>query len=178
MDEGPRATFTPAQQALLETWQRHTYAEFVAKDVEGALATMTEDTHVLLVPAGTGGAGKDAVRTFYRDSFIPQVPADLVAQLISQTIDGERLVEEAVVGFTHSLAMEWMLPGIAPTGRRVELALVSIIGFRDGRIAYEHLYWDQASVLAQLGKLESRTPAVAGAEGARRLLRLAGHRLG
>lgn len=155
---------------LLAVWQQHTYAEFVAKDAEAAIATMTEDAHVLLVPVGTGGHGKQGVRRFYATSFIPQMPADLAATLISQTIGDDCLVEEAVYTFTHSIAMEWMLPGIAPTGRRVEVAVVAIVKFRDGRVRHEHLYWDNASVLVQLGLLDAGMLPIQGAESARRVL--------
>jgi len=164
----------PAAHPLLAVWQQHTYAEFVTKDVEAALATMTEDAHVLLVPVGTGGRGKPAVRTFYADSFIPNVPSDINAVTISQTIGQDILVEEAFYSFTHSIPMEWMIPGVPPTGKRIELALVGVIGFRDGKIAFEHLYWDHATVLAQLGLLDPQTPGVLGAVGAQRLMEFSG----
>jgi carboxymethylenebutenolidase len=146
------------------------YAEFVTKDVEAALATMTEDAHVLLIPVGTGGRGKAAVRTFYATSFIPQIAPDTVVTPISQTIGTDYLVEEAVYSFTHTLPMDWMLPGVAPTGRRVDVAVVGIIKFRGGLVAHEHLYWDQASVLVQLGLLDAQQLPVLGAESARTVL--------
>ncbi len=158
---------TQAQQELLDVWQRHTYAEFVTKNVEDALATMTEDAQVLIVPALTGGIGKAGVREFYANYFIPQVPPDLQVTTISQTVGEDRIVEEAVATFTHSLAMEWMLPGVAPSGKRLELAFLTINQFRDGLIAHEHLYWDQASMLVQLGLLDSAGLPIAGAETAR-----------
>jgi carboxymethylenebutenolidase len=161
---------TRSAHPLLAVWQQHVYAEFVSKDVEAALATMTEDTHVLLVPVATGGHGKEAVRSFYATSLIPQLPPDIRETLISQTIGSDCLVEEAVYTFTHTLPMDWMLPGVAPTGRRVEVAVVGLIQFRAGKIAAEHLYWDQASVLVQLGLLEVHTLPVLGAESARKVL--------
>ncbi len=170
MSDQTPAVLTPQQQHLLDGWQQHTYAEFVSKNVEDALATMTDDAYVLMVPVLTGGVGKDAVRDFYANYFIPQVPPDLQPTPISQTIGQDRIVEEAVVSFTHSLAMDWMLPGIAPTGKRIQMVVVSIIQFRDGKIAHEHLYWDHASVLVQLGLLDAATPSVVGAEAARTLL--------
>ena len=172
MNEPFPSDLTPAQQAMLAVWQQHVYAEFVTKKVEDALDTMTEDTHVLLVPVLTGAFGKDKVRAFYSQSFIPQIPADLEATLVSQTIGQDRLVEEAVYRFTHSRAMDWMLPGIAPTGKQIEVVVVGIIHFRDGKIASEHLYWDQASVLVQLGLLDAHTPATAGGQSARKVLEL------
>jgi carboxymethylenebutenolidase len=89
---------------------------------------------------------------------------------VSRTVGEDQLVDEMVIRFTHSIAMDWMLPGVAPTGRRVEVALVVIVRFRDGKLAHEHIYWDQASVLAQLGLLDPRTLPVAGAESARKVL--------
>jgi carboxymethylenebutenolidase len=159
-------------QEMVDLWQRHVFAEFVQKDPEAALATMTEDAHVLLIPVGLGGWGKDGVRRFYAESFIPNIPPDIAPLPISQTVGTDRLVEEAIYRFTHTIAMDWMLPGIAPTNKPVELALVGIIEFRDGKIASEHLYWDQASVLAQLGIIPADTPAVGGSEGNRRLREL------
>ena len=170
MDQQEVPRLTASQQAMVDLWQKHLFAEFVTKNVEDALATMTEDAHVLHIPVLTGGVGKDEVRTFYTHSFIPQIPPDIASTLVSQTIGHNRLVEEAVYTFTHTLAMEWMLPGIAPTGKRVEVAVVGIIQFRDGKIEFEHLYWDQASVLVQLGLLDARTPAVVGVESARKIL--------
>ncbi len=157
---------------ILDTWQRHTLAEFVHKDVDAALATMTDDAYVLLVPPALGGVGKVGVRSFYAERFIPQIPPDLVPTPISQTIGQHRLVEEAVYRFTHSIVMDWMLPGVPPTGKVVEMAVVGIITFRDGLVASEHLYWDQASVLLQLGLLERGELPIVGAEAARRVLEL------
>ena len=159
------ATLSAEEMAGL--WQQHVIAEFVHKDIEAALSTMTEDAHVLCVPPGTGGWGKDGVRKFYGE-FIPAVPPDFQSVPISQTVGTNRLVEEAVYRFTHTLAMDWMLPGIPATHRSVEVALVGIIEFRDGKIASEHLYWDQATLLAQLGVIPT-LPAVGGAEAHRRL---------
>jgi len=88
---------------------------------------------------------------------------------ISGAIGTDRLVDETIVRFTHTIEMEWMLHGIAPTGRRVECPIVAIVTFRDGKLSSEHIYWDQASVLAQLGLLDPSTLPVAGAETARKL---------
>lgn len=158
-------------EQMLAIWQQHTYAEFVLKDVEAALATMTETPHVLLVPAGTGGVGKAGVRDFYAHQFIPQIPPDLEFVPLSQSFAQDRMVEEAVARFTHSLAMDWMLPGLPPTNRRVELVLVSIIQFANGKVANEHLYWDQATVLFQLGILDAPV-AAAGMGSAAKLIEL------
>jgi SnoaL-like polyketide cyclase len=89
---------------------------------------------------------------------------------LSRTIGTDQLVDEMVVRFTHTVEMDWMLPGIAPTGKRVEVALVVIVHFRDGKLAHEHIYWDQASVLAQLGLIDAATLPVCGADTARKAL--------
>ena len=168
----PLATpdLTAAQQALLDVWQQHVYAEFATKNVQDALDTMTEDAYVNNVPLLLGGMGKEGVREFYSQYFVAQMPPDMESTLLSRTIGQDRIVEEAVFRFTHSLVMDWFLPGVPPTGKRIEVAVVGIIRFREGKIAHEHLYWDQASVLVQLGLVDEKTLPVAGVESARRLL--------
>jgi carboxymethylenebutenolidase len=68
--------------------------------------------------------------------------------------------------------MPWILPGLAPTGRHVEVPLVAIVGFREGKLAHENIYWDQASVLKQIGLLSDDGLPVHGAETARKVLDL------
>jgi carboxymethylenebutenolidase len=130
------------------------------------LATMLEDAYVNHIPVLTGGAGKTALREFYGRHFIPRMPLDLEMIPILRTIGGDRLIDEMVIAFTHTIEMNWMLPGIAPTGRRVEVPLVAIVHFRDGKIAHEHIYWDQASVLVQLGLIDPARLPTAGVESA------------
>src|SRR5215469_6670277 len=160
---------TPNQQALSDLWDVHVRSEFAAKDARAALDTMTPDAYVNHVPVLTGGVGKEQLGEFYANHFIPQMPADTEIIPISRTIGSERLVDEMVIRFTHDIAMDWMLPGIAPTGKRVECATVAVITFRDGKLFNEHIYWDQASVLVQLGLLDPATLPVLGAETARSL---------
>jgi carboxymethylenebutenolidase len=114
--------------------------------------------------------GRDEVKEFYENYFIPKMPPDTEMIPISRTIDTDRLVDEMIIRFTHSIEMPWMLPGIAPTGRLVECATVAIVQFRGDKIYSEHIYWDQASVLVQLGLLDSSTLPIAGAETAKRLM--------
>jgi carboxymethylenebutenolidase len=157
---------------MLATWERHTYAEFVLKDPDAAVATMTDDPYVLIVPTGTGVVGRRAVRDFYADQFLPGIPPDFALTSVSQTFGSDRIVEEFVVRFTHTLEMGWMLPGVSPRGRRVEFALVGVVRFQAGKVAHEHIYWDQATVLSQLGLL-AHPIAAAGARSAAQLLDLA-----
>jgi carboxymethylenebutenolidase len=161
---------TPAQQVLSDLWEEHMKAEFVTRSADDAVAAMVEDAHVNHVPVMTGGVGREQVREFYRTSFIPQMPPDLQIIPISRTIGTERVVDEMVVTATHSVQMDWLLPGLPPTGKRMEIAVVAVIHFRAGKLASEHIYWDQASVLVQLGLLDSRTLPVAGAESAQKVL--------
>jgi carboxymethylenebutenolidase len=160
---------TPAQRLLSEMWDKHVGSEFATKDPTTALATMVPDAYVNHVPVLTGGMGRDQLTEFYTYHFIPKMPADTEVQPISRTIGSNCLVDEMVIRFTHSIEIDWMLPGIAPTGRRVECATVAIVHFRDGKVASEHVYWDQASVLVQLGLLDPDTLPVAGVETARKV---------
>jgi carboxymethylenebutenolidase len=145
---------------LSAVWQQHTHAEFVLKDADAALATMVEEPYVVCIPSGVAAVGRAEVRDFYARQFLPSIPPDFELKQLSQVFVGERLLEEFVVRFTHTLGMKWMLPGVAPTGRQVEFALVAVIAFRDGKISHEHIYWDQATVLSQLGVLDH--PAASG----------------
>jgi carboxymethylenebutenolidase len=164
------AQLTPAQQVLSDLWEEHMKAEFVTRSADDAVAAMVEDAQVNHVPVMTGGVGREQVREFYRTSFIPQMPPDLQIIPISRTIGTERVVDEMVVTATHSVQMDWLLPGLPPTGKRMEIAMVAIVTFRAGKLASEHIYWDQASVLVQLGLLDSRTLPVAGAKSAQKVL--------
>ena len=76
-----------------------------------------------------------------------------------------------IFSFTHTMEMPWMLPGIAPTNKHVEVPLVAIVHFRDGKLAHEHIYWDQASVLKQIGLLTDPKLPVCGAEAAVKVVR-------
>src|SRR4028119_866438 len=161
---------TPAQEYLQALWEEHLQYEFGTHSTEDALATMLEDAYVNHIRVMTGGVGKPAVREFYSKYLIPQMPPDMELTPISRTIGTNQLVDEMVAKFTHTIQMDWMLPGIAPTGKRVEVPVVGIIRFRDGKIAHEHLYWDQASVLVQLGMLDPVTLPVVGVDSARKLM--------
>jgi carboxymethylenebutenolidase len=159
-----------SQPNLTELWQEHTSHEFVTRDVESTLATMVEDAYVNHVPVLTGGEGKDALRRFYSRDFIPCMPPDTKLTPVSRTIGESQLVDEMIFSFTHTQEMPWMLPGIAPTNRPVEVPLVAIVGFREGKLACERIYWDQASVLKQIGLITDPALPVFGAETARKVL--------
>ncbi|MBV8905590.1 MAG: ester cyclase [Acidobacteriia bacterium] len=158
---------TPAELAQL--WEEHTSHEFSTRDTESTLATMVEDAYVNHVPVLTGGTGKPALRLFYSRDFIPSMPPDTKLTPISRTIGHDQLVDEMIFSFTHTQEMPWMLPGVGPTYRYVEVALVAIVRFRDGKLSHEHIYWDQASVLKQIGLLAGDRLPVFGAESARKV---------
>jgi carboxymethylenebutenolidase len=165
-----KTNLTPAQETLRHLWEEHVRYEFATHNTEDTLATMVEDAYVNHVPVLTGGVGRNELREFYSKRFIPQMPPDTEMIPVSRTISEDQLVDEMVIKFTHTIRMDWMLPGVAPTGKRVEVPLVAIIRFRDGKLAHEHIYWDQASVLVQLGLIDSSKLPVAGVETARKVL--------
>src|SRR6266496_2467122 len=161
---------TSAQETLSQLWEEHVRFEFSTRNTEDTLATMVEDAYVNHIPVLTGGVGRDELREFYSKRFIPQMPPDTEMTPVSRTIGEDQLVDEMVFKFTHSIRMDWMLPGVAPTGKRVEVPLVAIVRFREGKLAHEHIYWDQASVLAQIGLIDAASLPVAGVESARKVL--------
>lgn len=158
---------SPSLSAL---WDEHVKYEFVTRDTEDTLKTMVEDAYVNHVPVLTGGVGHDELRRFYSQRFIPQMPPDTAMTPVSRTIGADRVVDEMVFEFTHTIKMDWMLPGVAPTGKHVKVPLIVVVHFRDGRLVHEHIYWDQASVLAQLGLIDTAQLPVAGLESAEKVL--------
>jgi carboxymethylenebutenolidase len=161
---------TEHQQQMAALFDRHVAAE-LAGDLEATLATMTDDPHLHNVPTMIGGLGRDGVRAFYRDHLIGKFfPPDVRMTSVSRTVGDDRIVDELVMSFTHTIVIDWLLPDVPPTGKPVEVAFVVVAGVKDGRISYEHIYWDQASVLVQVGLLKPEGLPVVGAEGARRVL--------
>lgn len=161
---------TPRQQFLSDLWDEHLQHEFVDHDTEDALDTMIPGAHVNHVPVITGGRNRDELRRFYSTYFIPTLPADMEMVEVSRTIGVDRLVFEFVATFTHTTDMGWMLPGVPATGKRIELAAVGVVQFEGDKIASEQIYWDQASVLVQIGLLDRNRLPVVGAEAARKVL--------
>jgi len=156
---------------LVQLWEEHTKHEFATRDTEQTLATMVDDAYVNHIPVMTGGSGKIALRRFYSRDFIPSMPPDTTLTPISRTVGEDQIVDEMIFSFTHSQEMPWMLPGIAPTYRRVEVPLVAIVHFRGDKLAHEHIYWDQASVLKQIGLLGDPHLPIFGAETAHKVSR-------
>lgn len=159
-------TLTEAEMVRL--WELHTQLEFATKDAVATVATMTPDNYVNHVPVMTGGRGRDEMIEFYGKHFIPQMPADTSLRLLARTVGKDRLIDEFVFSFTHDVEMAWMLPGITPTHRKVEVPMVVVVQFQEDKIACERIYWDQASVLVQLGLLDAAALPLAGVEAARK----------
>jgi carboxymethylenebutenolidase len=167
--QSTEARLSPAEQTLTELWEKHLGEEFATRDTEATLETMVPDAYVNHIPVLTGGVGLDQLRVFYSQHFISKMPPDTEIVPVSRTIGTERLVDEMIFKFTHTIEMDWMLPGIAPTGKRVECPLVVIVHFRDGKLANEHIYWDQATVLVQIGLLDPSKLPVVGIETAKKV---------
>jgi carboxymethylenebutenolidase len=155
---------------LADVLDDHLAAEFATQDVDATMATMTDDPYLNHVPVLTGGIGRAEVRRFYEQIFIGHWPADTTMERISRTVGPGQVVDELVISFTHDITMSHMLPGVPPTGRLVRLAVCVVAGFRNGKLTHEHIYWDQAGLLVQLGLLDPAGLPVTGAEQAEKLL--------
>jgi carboxymethylenebutenolidase len=162
--------FTPEEKRLIALWEQHVRLEFADRDPAATVDTMSDDNYVNHVPVMTGGRGRAEMLDFYGKDFIPQMPADTQITLVCRTVGQGRVIDEMIFRFTHDVEMAWMLPGVPPTGRRVEVPLVAVVQLRDGKIVCERIYWDQASVLVQLELFDTARLPVAGIESARKLL--------
>ena len=161
---------TPEDMKAL--WASHCRYEFELRDVEGALSTMVDDPYLWNIPTMCGGRGQDGMRRYYRDNFVGTMPDDAVIESVSLTVGGDQIAEEVILTFTHDREMPWILPGIARTDRRVEIPQLAVVAVHDGKIAHEHIWWDQASVLAQAGRLDPASMPAFGVDTARRLREL------
>jgi carboxymethylenebutenolidase len=131
---------------------------------------MVPDAYVNHVPVLTGGTGIEALRGFYSKDFIPAMPPDTQIAPVSRTVGDDQVVDEMIFSFTHTQLMPWILPNVQPTNKPVRIPLVAIVKFRDGKLAHEHIYWDQASVLKQIGLITDPSLPVHGAETADKVL--------
>ena len=161
---------TPEQNAMVEIWERHMAAEFEAKSIDATMATMTSDPFVNHVPVMTGGVGYSEVRHFYSTYFIPGHPPDTEVVPVTRTVGRDRVVDELIHKFTHTVEMPWILPGVPPTGKRVEVAVVVVVQLEHGKIAGERIYWDQASVLAQVGLMDAQKLPATGIDASRKVV--------
>lgn len=160
----------PTDEGKVELFQQHVNAELQG-DIETTMATMTDDPHLNHVPVMAGGVGWEGVRHFYTNHLVGRFfPPDVEMINVSRTVGTDQIVEELVIRFTHTTSIDWLLPGVSPTGRKVEMAVIVIVKFEGNKIAHEHIYWDQAGVLVQVGLLDPRGLPVCGAESARKVL--------
>ena len=155
---------------LVALWEEHCRCEFETRDATATMATMVPQPYVNHIPTMTGGVGYVQLRRFYANHFIPVNPPDFRITLVSRTVGADTIVDEFIVRFTHTTEMDWLLPGVPPTGRTVEIPTVAIVHFEGDKVAHEHIYWDQATVLVQLGLLNPTGLPVAGIETARKVL--------
>jgi carboxymethylenebutenolidase len=151
----------------------HIAREFADLDVDATMKTMVPEPYVHCVPIMTGGSGAQGVRRFYSEHFINQIPKDAKVTPISRTVGKDQVVDEFILNFTHNTQWDYLLPGVPPTGKKVELPHVLVMRFENGKVAHEHLWWDQASLLVQVGLLDPAKLPVAGVEQAKTLLRVA-----
>jgi carboxymethylenebutenolidase len=158
------------QQQMAALFQKHVGAELDG-DLDTTMATMSADPHLNHVPTMAGGVGRDGVRAFYRDHLVGKFfPPDVQIKPVSRTIGEDQIVEELFISFTHTTVIDWLLPGVGPTGKPVEMAVAVVVGFKDDKISHEHIYWDQAGVLVQIGLLDPTGLPVTGADSARKVL--------
>jgi carboxymethylenebutenolidase len=157
-----------SEAEMVRLWESHTRLEFAMKDAAATVATMSPDNYVNHVPVMTGGRGRDEMIEFYGKHFIPRMPADTTLRLLARTVGRDRLVDEFVFSFTHDVEMDWMLPGVAPTQRKVEVPMVVVVQFDGDKIACERIYRDQASVLVQVGQIDPSGLPVVGVASARK----------
>jgi carboxymethylenebutenolidase len=152
--------YSDSEKVLIDVWEAHTAAEFEQKDADAAIATMTDHPVLIHVPVNTGATGRAELRKFYAEIFIPQMPPDVELQLLSRSVGQNRIIDEFILRLTHTLRMDWFAPGIDATGRRLVVPHVGIISFENGKISSEHIYWDQATVLMQMGLLNKSLPVI------------------
>jgi carboxymethylenebutenolidase len=165
----PTVTDPMLIKKLDAVFNAHMDAE-LAGDLDKTLATMSPNPHLVNIPTMVGGQGPGGVRTFYAKRLIGQFfPPDVKFESISRTYSEERLVDELIISFTHTTVIDWMLPGVKPTGKRVETVFVVIVGIEGDKVSYEHIMWDQANVLVQIGLLDPAGLPVTGAGAAAKL---------
>jgi len=155
---------------LSALWEEHLAHEFATRDVDATMNTMVAEPYVNHIPTLTGGVGHKELKRFYSHHFVHANPPDTAITPISRTIGATQIVDEMLFCFTHTTEIDWMLPGIVPTGKRVEIPLLAVVKFRGNKLYHEHIYWDQASVLVQIGLLDPRGLPTTGIDTARKLI--------
>ena len=154
---------------LGKIFDKHIRCEFEDKNVESTMKTMVREPYVHHVPVMTGGVGYDNVYNFYKNDFIGKMPQDIKITRVSRTVGKNQVVDELILSFTHNIEIKSMLPGIQPTGKHVELPHVVVMKFRGNKIVHEHIYWDQASLLTQIGLFDAKGLPITGIEQSQKL---------
>lgn len=134
-------------------WDEHCLYEFGERDVARTMATMVAQPYVNHIPTLTGGIGQEKLTYFYANHFVHANPDDTELELVSRTVGTDRVVDEFVFKLTHDRQVDWLLPGIPPTGKYLEIPFTSIVGMRGDRLCHEHIHWDQGTAMRQLGLL-------------------------
>jgi len=155
---------------LSALWDKHCEYEFGTRNVADTMSTMVAQPYVNHIPTMTGGVGYRELSRFYQHHFVNSNPPDTRLVPLSRTVGANQIVDEMLFCFTHTTEIDWMLPGVPPTGKYVEVPLIAIVKFRGDKLYHEHIYWDQASVLVQVGLLAPQGLPVAGRETASKLL--------
>lgn len=162
--------YSESELTMVSLLEKHVNAELQG-DLDTTMATMSENPHLFNIPTMMGGNGYDGVRSFYKNHLVGKFfPPDVTMNRVSLTVGDNQIVEELVIGFTHTTTIDWLLPGVAPTGKKVEIGVVVVAGVKDKKLTHEHIYWDQASVLVQVGILNPNGLPVCGSESAQKLL--------
>lgn len=165
--------YSDLQQARIANWEQHGYAEFALNSADAAIATMNDNPYILAVPLGQLIQGRQAVFEFYRDHFLCNIPDFIELEPLNRVIGEDMLVDSFIFRFDHDRELPWKIPGVPATGKRVEIPMTVFVGFDGDRIAYEHLFWDHAQVLTQIGVLDVPAAALGGGSAAN-LLRVSG----
>jgi len=161
-----------AQEKLGDIFDKHIEFEFDKEDVDATMTTMTEDPYVHHIPTLAGGVGYNGVYNFYTNHFVGKMPKDWKITNVSRTVGKDQVVDELIISFTHDREIDYLLPGITPTGKYVEIPHVVIMKFKNNKISHEHIYWEQASVLVQIGLLDSDGLPVTGIQQTNKLAEL------
>lgn len=170
-----KTEYSEAELEMINLLEQHVNAELQG-DLETTMATMIDNPHLLHVPSMMGGNGYEGVKNFYKNHLVGKFfPPDVIMQRVSITVGSHQIVDELVIKFTHTTMVDCMLPEIAPTGKKVEIGVVVIAGIKDKKITHEHIYWDQASVLFQIGLIDRKGLPICGSESAQKLIQFTGN---
>ncbi|KAK0207866.1 hypothetical protein DFS33DRAFT_1467845 [Desarmillaria ectypa] len=169
-------------------WDEHTYFEFEVRSVSQTMGTMVQEpyvnhvttvsySHVFdhapisgVISQMTGGIGRQDLATFYRDHFIFANPADTELETVSRTVGPDRIVEEFIFKCTHDKTIDWLLPAVPPTRKKLEIPMLGVVNVRGDRLYHEHIWWDQGTALLQAGLIPTHVPFPL--EGGKQILRL------